>query len=147
HVVVPLELRNPRGEADSRLRRSNLDLSQLGARSPDLSVRQHADELIAAVAQDGVLRPQAMFQRVAQAAKQGIAGGVALAVVGLLQTVEVDERDRQWRVVAPRARYLTLCDRDPGRPAQDAGQLIERGFLAEVEKRLGAHREEIFRPQ
>src|SRR2546422_7492461 len=113
-VVVPLELRDPRGKADSRLRRSNLDLSQLGARSSDLSVRQHADELIAAVAQDGVLRPQAMFQGVAQAAKQGIAGGVALAVVGLLQPVEVDERDRQRRLVAARARYLTLCDRGPG---------------------------------
>src|SRR2546428_11608623 len=87
-----------------------------------------------------------MFQGVAQAAKQGIAGGVALAVVGLLQPVEVDERDRQRRVVAARARYLTLCDRDPGRPAPDAGQLIERGFLAGGEKSPGAHRGEIFRP-
>ena len=57
----------------------------------EIGARERAEELVASVADDKVVRPQPSSQRHGHVAEQLIAGSVALRVIGHLETVDVDE--------------------------------------------------------
>jgi hypothetical protein len=58
-------------------------------------VRQEHDELVAAVAGDLVVGAELRLEQRGDLAQDRVAGGVAPAVVDLLEVVEVDDQARQ----------------------------------------------------
>jgi len=94
------------------------------------------DELVSTEAGHGVLGPQAGRQACRDFAQQGVADVEAVAVVDLLEAVEVEEEHRQRTVVAAGDRMAeTVMEQHPvGQPGQRivAGEVVEAllGVLA-----------------
>ena len=66
---------------------------------------QQRDELVAAVAEAGVLRPQHALHQAANLGEQAAADQVAVGVVDLLEVVEVDEQQAELVVAIGRRRW------------------------------------------
>jgi hypothetical protein len=79
-------------------------------------------ELVAAEPADGVQRAQQRAQRDRDPAQDLVAGGVALAVVDLLEAVEVEDQQRQRPAVAGGVRQLGLGALGEAAPVQRAGE-------------------------
>src|SRR5579872_2868449 len=133
-VVVPPQLGNAEAEPHASLGRRPLDGRQLLASSPGRRVRQHADELVPAVAEHHVLGAQAVAQELGERLQQPVAGGVPILVVGLFQAVHVEEGDGQRAAVAPGRRYGALRGGDSGGSPEHARQLVERRLLPQAEQ-------------
>lgn len=60
------------------------------------AVRQHHQELFTAIAAQAVDAPQALAQQVGQGADDVVAGGVAVAVVDLLEEIDIQHGHAGW---------------------------------------------------
>ena len=89
---------------------------------------QQEDELVAAVARRGVVRPQRSAQRGGDLPQQRVAGEVALLVVDALEVVEVDEHARERVPLADGAGDLL------------AHAELERAVVQQAGERVGARR-------
>lgn len=74
----------------------------------DGHIRQPADELIAAVSNDQVVRAKVSPDRVRRAAQEPVTSSMASRVVDRLEVVNVHEGQRQRLLCSFRPRYLTL---------------------------------------
>ena len=92
--------------------------------------REH-DELVAADAGDGVHRSQDGDQLVGDPSQHGVARGVALRVVDLLEPVEVDEEHGGAPTGALRVRQRLVDAVDEERPVRQAGQRVVGRLLGE----------------
>ena len=101
---------------------------------------QHDEELVAAQARDEVARAHVAAQALRDFDQEGVAGGVAVAVVDLLEAVEVDEDAGELRAVAPRALDRLLERRREAHAVGEPGERVavgERGDALARERDLG----------
>lgn len=90
-------------------------------------LRQDEHELFAAVATEHVARPDRVGDEAGDLAQDCVAGVVAVGVVDLLETVDVDECDAQWLVMTGRPLDLGGKRRQQRLPVRNAGQSVVRG--------------------
>lgn len=89
-------------------------------------VQQH-HELVAALAGRQVAGPQAAAQALGRLDQQGVAGGVAEAVVDGLEAVEVEEQHREAGRVAPGDEQAGVEVFEEHRPVGEAGEGVVGG--------------------
>ena len=102
-----------------------------------LQPAQNEDELVAAHARDGVLGAHRGAQAAAQRDQQGVADGVAQGVVDDLETIEIEEQDRQHLLMAcallERGGEAVVEQGAIGQPGQDVvGRMEQDLFLGRL---------------
>ena len=90
------------------------------------------DELVAAQARDQVVLAHRLAQPLRHRLEQLVAGAVAERVVDRLEAVEVDEVDRERRVVAPAARDRAIELGQEHVAVGQAGQAVEARQLVDL---------------
>jgi len=112
-----------------------LDLSQDAEGALRSGVGEGDHELVPSPAHDEVVAAKPPGESPRQLAQEGVAGGMAAAVVDGLERVQVDEGDREQVVtVAARAADLAIQGGQAGAAPQGAGQVVHVGGLLERTK-------------
>src|SRR5258708_28914514 len=101
HIVFSLELSEAKGECNPGLRKLFLDLLKLRRGRLDRGVRQDANELIAAIAQDQVLATKAAPDAGGKTLQHLVARDMAATVPALPEPVTVEACHPQRRFRAP----------------------------------------------
>lgn len=97
-----------------------------------ISIRQHDDKLFASIARDDVARsPDVVLETSADRCQRIIAGLVTVSVVIGLETIEVDEKDRQWPVRTNRSAPLALKNLVQRTAIGQTGQRVRLRELAQ----------------
>ena len=116
-----------------------------------LEPRDHelGGEVVGALEEDGELVAADPAEQVAGAedagpaagdlGEQPVAGLVAVAVVHVLEAVEIEQDDAERPARAPRAAEGLVERPVPGAPVREPGQLVDRGELGEPVHEVGAH--------
>jgi hypothetical protein len=92
----------------------------------------HADqELLPAPAGDDVLAAEGAGEQAAEPAQDLVAGGVPVAVVDLLEVVEIEDREGQRLVEAPGEAQVVLQQLRRPAPVGHAGEAVGLGQAAE----------------
>jgi hypothetical protein len=95
-----------------------------------IDVIAHRDELVAAQARDGVPGAHGGLHPPGDLHQHGVPGGVAVSVVDLLESVEVDEQHGGRTTFALRPRHRQLEAVAQQRAIRYAGQRIVNRFVA-----------------
>ena len=100
------------------------------ARSVIVGPGQHDDELVAPLPHQQVTRPQPALPCAGHVDEEGIAGGVTVPVVVLLEAVEVEDADRDAQARTPRRRHDRWGHHLQSAAIQRAGERVVEGGLA-----------------
>ena len=102
-------------------------------RADRIRVRQHRDELLAAVAPEEVRRPaQALDHRLAHELEAGVAAEVAVLLVVCVVAVEIDHHEPEREMLAMRPAPLGLEQHHRVPAVRDAGQRVDADQPLEV---------------
>src|SRR5258708_21264784 len=113
HIVFSLEVSEAKGECNPGLRKLFLDLLKLRRGRLERGVRQDANELIAAIAQDQVLATKAAPEAGGKTLQHLVARDMAATVLDLLEPAKVEACHRKRSFLAPSAGDLAVRSRDP----------------------------------
>jgi hypothetical protein len=118
------------GRLGASLRQVSLHFVKPALSTFDVAARKRAEELVASVADDKVVGPQAGSQRHRHFAEQLVAGSVALHVIDRLETVDVDEGENESPSRATGPVDLPLQIDQPPATLKRSGQDINACLLA-----------------
>jgi len=132
--VPVLERRQPHTHGRPRvpLRQISRHLVKPPPGALEVGARERAEELVASVADDKVVRPQPGSQRHGHVAEQLVAGGVALRVVGRLERVDVDEGEDESSIRAADPVDLELEIENAAIASKRSGQAVNARMPAVV---------------
>jgi hypothetical protein len=117
----------PHADRRVRLRRPQRcpDLLKPAVCDRERAVAQGADEFVSADSDKRVIGAQVLLNGGSDVTQQRIAGAMTIAVVDLLEPVDIDVGENQTSVSVARAVDLTLEQQQPDLSTERAGQLIK----------------------